>query len=684
MSLKRLIFRALGKDPEAVVVSFCSGPPELAAKMIAEVRALVPGREHFAVTDHPIEGVRCIRPAELPGPLKRKRIGLAPVLMTGEAEYRPLRWMALRMAPFKLLAYNRQLERHHLRLRTWIASLLFLRGVPLDRIWLRPKWLFPFRRERSTWPQTHAVFPGRGLREGRQRIAILSPYFPYPLSHGGAVRIYNLLREAARDFDVFLFAFAEKTTAAAQTPVLDLVAQAIVFPNPRYREPLWASLLPPQVREFYSPHVARVVDQVRREFDIPLLQIEYTQMARYGGDILVEHDVTWDLYAQIHARNPKLSSWWDLWRWRRFEQKAVRRFARVVAMSDKDAQLLQAPHVWVIPNGVDLGRFQPEREPPGKRLLFVGSFAHFPNVVAFRFFLEEVWPVVRERIPDARVTVIAGRNPELYWKEPLCDERIAFHGFIGDVRPFYNEANLVLVPTRVSAGTNLKVLEAMAMERAVLSTPSGCAGLGLEHGRSVWIAGTAEEFASAIELLLGNDSLRRTLALEARRHAEQHYDWSRIGVLQKRMWLGVLGGANIVVRPGSRADLPAIRRIQSASHGSSHWEPASYFAFDVHVAERDGVVAAFMVTRTIGQEETEVLNLAVAPEARRQGLATALLEAIETREVFLEVRESNLPAQQLYAKLGFRVVGRREGYYEDPPEAALVMGRRRARESRYI
>jgi ribosomal-protein-alanine acetyltransferase len=677
VSLKTLLFRILGKDPEAVVVSFCSGPPELAQKMVDEVRRLVPDRAHYAVAEFDVAGVERIRPTDLPGPLRRKRIGLAPVLFAGGAEHRGLRLAAFRMAPGKVLAYNSNLERHHLRLRTWIASLLFLRGVPLDRIWLRPSWLYPFKHDRSSWPGTHAVHEGKALTEGRPRVAILSPYYPFPLSHGGAVRIFNLVREASKHYDVFLFAFAEKVSAAANTPVLDYVAKAVVFENPRYREPRWASILPPEAKEFYSPYVRQVLDQWRTEYGLKLLQVEYTQMARYGGDVLVEHDVTFDLHAQVHACEQSLRSWWDLWRWRRFEIRAVQRYARVVAMSEKDAQLLGTANTVVIPNGVDVHRFQPQREQPGSRVLFVGSFAHFPNVIAYRFFVEEVWPLLASRVPDLRLTVIAGRNPDLYWKQPPPDERIEFYGFISDVRPFYDNCNVVVVPTRVSAGTNLKVLEAMAMERAVVSTTSGCAGLGLRHGESVWIADTAEEFARAVEELLRNDTLRRTIALNARKEAEARFDWTHLGFLQRQLWNELAAGMPVRLRQGTHSDLPSIARVQLASHGASQWAPDTYFAFNVMVAERESELAGFMVTRITAPGEIEVLNIAVAPEFRRRGIATLLLDSLVADEVFLEVRESNLPAQELYRKTGFQIVGRREDYYDDPVETALVMRRGR-------
>jgi hypothetical protein len=133
--LKRFIFRLLGKDPQAVVVSFASGPPELVDRMFAEVQQLIPDRRHFLVTPENAGNVR--------KQFRSYRIGLAPVLFTGEAQYRGLRRAAFFLAPFKILAYNRRLERHHLQLKSPIAALLFVRGVALDRIFLRPFWLVP-------------------------------------------------------------------------------------------------------------------------------------------------------------------------------------------------------------------------------------------------------------------------------------------------------------------------------------------------------------------------------------------------------------------------------------------------------------------------------------------------------------------------------------------------------------
>jgi len=105
--------------------------------------------------------------------------------------------------------------------------------------------------------------------------------------------------------------------------------------------------------------------------------------------------------------------------------------------------------------------------------------------------------------------------------------------FVADVRPLYVESNIVIVPTTVSDGTNVKVLEAMAMQRAVVSTTSGCAGLGLLHGHSVWVADTPEAFAAGIATLLADPERRTQIAQAAYLHAQRNFDWSAIGEKQR-------------------------------------------------------------------------------------------------------------------------------------------------------
>ncbi len=656
--IKTWLFALIGKDPEAVVVSFCSGDESLSRAMCEEIRRLEPSRRHFEA--HASESWH-----ELRKRFRGYRIGLAPVLFTGDLSYRKLRRAAFLLAPTKILAYNQRLERHHLKLN--LASWLFLRGVSLDRIFLRPRWLCPWRRDKTVRPDTYRLIQGRPRGPKRQSIAVLTPYFPYPLSHGGAVRMFHLLREIAREFDIVLYAFSEGSETDL-APVLDLVTSVYLVPKPRYREPRWSTLAPSEVCEYRSPAMHRLIDA--RQTD--LLQGEYTYLATYGGDLLVEHDVTFDLYAQVHARLGTLSSWWDWWRWQRFERRLILKFKRVIVMSQKDRALLGVESARVIENGVDLARFQREAERPGQRILFIGSFRHFPNIEAFRFLVEQILP----HAPAVELTVVAGPDPWMHWTHHTGTLRPSFDNirileFVADIRPLYVGTNLVVVPTLESAGTNVKVLEALAMERAVISTTSGCAGLGLTDGVDIWIADTPTDFASGIDKLLKDDPLRWSIARAGRAHAEKHFDWRAIGWRQRQLLRDLLGDP-VTLRSATQADLPAIAAIQ----GGSSWDPASYLNYDCSVAIANNHVVGFLVCRQTAPNEREILNIAVRPDQHRRGIARRLLDAELSSSRgprFLEVRESNTAAIKLYESLGFHPSGRRPEYYNAPPEAAIVM-----------
>jgi [ribosomal protein S18]-alanine N-acetyltransferase len=130
------------------------------------------------------------------------------------------------------------------------------------------------------------------------------------------------------------------------------------------------------------------------------------------------------------------------------------------------------------------------------------------------------------------------------------------------------------------------------------------------------------------------------------------------------------------IRPGTEEDLPSVAGIQSASPEAAHWDPAGYLSYAFRVAADGNRIAGFLVSRPLGLGEGELLNLAVAPGARRKGVGKALVaEFLEQFPggAYLEVRESNVAALALYKSLGFKVVTRRPEYYENPAEAAIVM-----------
>ncbi|MBI3471938.1 MAG: glycosyltransferase [Candidatus Solibacter usitatus] len=391
-----------------------------------------------------------------------------------------------------------------------------------------------------------AVFPGRARRD-KPVILVVSPYLPYPLAHGGAVRMYNLMSRAARDYTQVLVAFGPSLETPPQ-PLLDLCAEIVLVKHQgRHSRP--STERPDVVEDFDSPAFHAALRQTARKWRPRIAQLEFTQMAQYVRDcrpapaILVEHDLTLDLYEQLARLNDDWQLRRQLAKWRSFETAAWRKMDCVVTMSVKDRARVQGARAETIANGVDLDRFRPGPGPPdARRLLFIGSFAHLPNLLALDYFLREVWPRLR-----ATLHVIAGARHEYFLEfyhdrvqVDLARPGIELEGFVADVRPAYERATLVIAPLVVSAGTNVKILEAMAMGKAIVSTPAGVNGLDLDSGSGVVIVESGERMTATITALLEDPARRRELEVQARATAEQRFSWDHIADRQRALYLSLL------------------------------------------------------------------------------------------------------------------------------------------------
>jgi glycosyltransferase involved in cell wall biosynthesis len=257
----------------------------------------------------------------------------------------------------------------------------------------------------------------------------------------------------------------------------------------------------------------------------------------------VEHDVTLDLYQQLLAQGDDWELRRQLKRWIRFETAAWTQVDRVVTMSEKDRGLVSGhAHAICLPNGVDIDRFRPaEGAPDPRRLLFIGSFAHLPNVLAVDFFLREAWPQLKAA--GATLHIIAGARHQYYLdryrdrlQPDLAQRGIEIEDFVADVRPAYQRATLVVAPLVASAGTNIKIMEAMAMGKAVVSTPAGINGLDLNPGVDVMIANTGTEMARAILELIENPAQRQSMERQARLTVERSFNWDVIAGRQKQLY----------------------------------------------------------------------------------------------------------------------------------------------------
>ncbi|HYL36051.1 MAG TPA: glycosyltransferase, partial [Bryobacteraceae bacterium] len=404
----------------------------------------------------------------------------------------------------------------------------------------------PRRRLRPAIPESEIlalasgaviVAPGRA-RRNRPVVLVASSYIPFPLSHGGAVRMYNLMRRAARDFDLVLVSCSPGPTDAPPE-LLEICCEVVLVKNPGTHL-LPSTSRPEMVEEFDLPAFHGALRQTVRKWKPAIAQLEFTQMAQYARDcapaktILVEHDVTLDLYQQLLEQNDDWEMRRQLRRWIPFETAAWRQVDRVVAMSEPDRELMQkhgapASSVVCLANGVDVQRFQPVAHPPEPgRLLFIGSFRHLPNLLAVDYFLREVWPQLQRLRPALHI--IAGAQRQYFIDHylhrvqvNLDQPGIEVDDFVADVRPAYERAAIVLAPLVASAGTNIKIMEAMAMGKAIVSTPAGIHGLDLHAGEDVIVTKTPEEMARAIAELIEHPEKRQCLEQAARKTVERDF-----------------------------------------------------------------------------------------------------------------------------------------------------------------
>lgn len=393
-----------------------------------------------------------------------------------------------------------------------------------------------------------AVFPGRNTCT--KIVIVASPYLPFPLSHGGAVRIYNLMKHLAVERGQVLVAFCDELERPPRE-LLELCREVVMVRRrgSHYRRD---TARPDMVEEFDSEVYRACLKQTVQRWRPDAVQLEFTQMAQYADacgpakTILVEHDITFDLQQQLLSTGTESgAARWELERqlgkWRDFEMAAWRSVDCVVAMSEKDeGTITGAKRVVCLPNGVDIERFQPSKiVPEPRRLLFIGSFAHLPNLLALEFFLREAWPLLG---PGFALHAIAGNRPEYFLEFhrgrvalDLNLPGIELDGFVADVRQAYERAEIVLAPLTASAGTNIKVLEAMAMGRAVVSTPAGINGLDLAPGREVAVAESGSEMAARILWLASDPEARKEMEAHAR-EAALRYDWQEIARGQARLY----------------------------------------------------------------------------------------------------------------------------------------------------
>lgn len=395
-----------------------------------------------------------------------------------------------------------------------------------------------------------------------------------PVDTGGKIRSYNILRHLARGHEVTLLSYyggrhdAEYEGALREelprseiiytaAPDSNLIDRALDY---LYRLPRRA---PYAVSKFTHSTVRLAVRSwlSSGRFDVAVCDF-LSASANFPAKsktpcVLFQHNVESSLWQRLAGTEPnpvkKLSFLIESAKMTRYECAALAGFGHVVAVSEHDRrQMLKmepACEITVVPTGVDTRKFRavPSSSANPPRIVFTGSMDWEANIDAADYFCSQIWPRIRKEFPDALLQIV-GRNPAAKVLR-LASGSVQVTGSVPSVEEYLEKASVVVVPLRIGGGTRLKIFEAMAMGKAVVSTSIGAEGLEVESGRDLLLADDAPAFAEAVLLLLRHNGVRRRLEIAAVQTAAR-YDWSSVAaqfadVLQRaaaERWTGTRAG----------------------------------------------------------------------------------------------------------------------------------------------
>ena len=391
------------------------------------------------------------------------------------------------------------------------------------------------------------------------RILWLKTELLHPVDRGGRIRTYQMLRQLRRAHQVTYLALDDggsppEAVARAEEYCRELVRVPHRLPvrgSMAFNVGALANLLSPlpyTVTRFRAPEMTRRIHELVRGGRVDVLVCDFlfpsVNVPRdlECATVLFQHNVEaeiWRRHAEA-AGNPAARAYFAS-QWRRvraFEGAQCARYDHVVAVSEADRELMRRQYgiesVSAIPTGVDVEYFRPgggggdggAREPAN--LVFTGAMDWMPNEDAMLRFVADTLPRIRRSRPDVTLTVV-GRNPPARLRALAgATPGVTVTGGVPDVRPYLERSSVFVVPIRIGGGTRLKIFEAMAMEKPVVSTTIGAEGLPVRHGVDALLADDPDAFAAAVLELLANPVRAQRMGMAAAARVRSEFGWDRV------------------------------------------------------------------------------------------------------------------------------------------------------------
>jgi polysaccharide biosynthesis protein PslH len=390
------------------------------------------------------------------------------------------------------------------------------------------------------------------------KVLVIDEEIPFPPNSGKRIRTYNLLAPLAARHEIVFVCRYHEGAENDRHGFERCGIKPIVVPDPIPKKSgpnFYASLArnivskyPYVVASHYSRILRQKVSELLDNGHFDLIHCEWTpylvNVPRCNIPLVVDaHNVESTIWRRyfLNEKNPvrKMYIYLQSKKMERFEGTFLASASRVIAVSENDrAEVIR----WqgkcsVIENGVDIDYFCPNGSAAVPHsLVFCGGLDWRPNVDAVIYFLDEIWPIVSKNYPRCTLTLV-GRNPVPNQLEYVLRAKgVRLTGTVADVRPYIRNSSVVIVPLRIGSGSRLKILEAFAMGKPVVSTSVGAEGLRVRDEQEILLADTPDKFAERVSRLFEDNRLGDRLGREGRRLVEKEYQWKMLSEKLESLW----------------------------------------------------------------------------------------------------------------------------------------------------
>jgi len=387
-------------------------------------------------------------------------------------------------------------------------------------------------------------------QEARMRILHISARLPYPLYKGDALRGYYQIKYLSRRHSIVLLSFIESQEQLRYLPELekfcDHVETVLLSRNRSFLNATFSffSKMPLQVNYFRSSQMRKKIKWLLQTESFDLVHLQSIRVAPYlifyeniprVIDLIDAQSIVMKRRFKRERLLLKPIFYLEWQRVKNYELDVCADFNQVIVVSEAEKEAIQTKvAIAVNHNGVDTEIFSlvsEGREP--STLVFTGNMGYFPNVDAVMYFTQEIFPIVKKRIPSVKFYIV-GANPIRKIQRLDADQHIVVTGLVDNVHRHLKKATLSVCPMRAGSGIQNKVLEAMATGTPVVATDYAIGGLRVTHGQDIMVANKPTEFARRVIELLSNHELRQKISRNARRLVEKNYSWdSSIQQLEK-------------------------------------------------------------------------------------------------------------------------------------------------------